>query len=167
MGRNISQSMNSSIDESRQQKQQHASSFHQNITDAATAFGVRIPDEYVCPITMEVMTAPVQSIYGHNFEKDAIRIWLQDHSCCPLTRRPMRMHDLTSNKLLRADIGQWIFYNCLQMRIRCQNSNMKKDENKHHSHDMDQEHSSAANTNTYHHHHQFPSHGSIDQLVTV
>jgi U-box domain len=84
-----------------------------NVTDVANAYGVKIPDQYICPITMEVMKQPVQSIYGHNFEHNAIEKWLRNYSCCPLTRRPLTNSDIKSNGVLLGEIVQWIFYYCL------------------------------------------------------
>ena len=32
----------------------------------------KIPDEYICPLTLEIMDKPLMNRYGHNFERDAI-----------------------------------------------------------------------------------------------
>ncbi len=41
---------------------------------------------FVCPLTLEILREPVNTIYGHKFERKAILGWLQDHSTCPLTQ---------------------------------------------------------------------------------
>jgi U-box domain len=54
-----------------------------------------VPDEFICPITLEMIRYPMKTIYGHVFERQAIYQWLeQDYarngqSRCPLTRRPL------------------------------------------------------------------------------
>ena len=39
-----------------------------------------IPNELICPITMELMTEPVIAADGHSYEKAAIEEWLKDHT---------------------------------------------------------------------------------------
>jgi U-box domain len=67
-----------------------------------------IPNEFVCPITMEIMVHPVATRYGQNFERSALVAWLDQGSDeCPLTRRPLRMRDLINNYHLAQQIRQW------------------------------------------------------------
>jgi len=44
-----------------------------------------IPDDYLCPITLELMRIPVTLSDGHTYEKKAIKKWLQKHDTSPLT----------------------------------------------------------------------------------
>jgi len=44
-----------------------------------------IPDDYLCPITLELMRIPVTLSDGHTYEKKAIKKWLQKHDSSPLT----------------------------------------------------------------------------------
>jgi U-box domain len=46
------------------------------LTEAAREYGVPILEEFLCPIKLEIMTKPLLSRYGHNFEHDAIVKWL-------------------------------------------------------------------------------------------
>lgn len=76
--------------------------------DHAIEDNLEVPDEFICPLTMELMHDPVVSRYGHNYERDAILSWLaQGHTDCPLTRQPLRLRDLITNHTLRSRIQKW------------------------------------------------------------
>lgn len=66
------------------------------------------PNRFLCPITMEVMTDPVMSRNGHNFERAAITDWLKTNSHCPQTRDPMSAGDLSPNRALKEEIEEWV-----------------------------------------------------------
>jgi len=51
-------------------------------------------DHYLCPITMEFMSEPMTTKYGHTFEKEAIEAWIDKHGTCPLTRKPLKKDEL-------------------------------------------------------------------------
>jgi SUMO ligase MMS21 Smc5/6 complex component len=65
-----------------------------------------IPDEFICPITMELMLYPMATRHGpNNFERDAIISWLaRGNRHCPLTRTPLKIGDLIHNNYLTAQI---------------------------------------------------------------
>jgi len=81
------------------------------------------PDEFVCPLTLEVMDVPMMDRYGHNFERSAILEWLDrdNNRCCPLTRRPMSLRDLVTNRPLQAKID---FYKYQQRQRQLQRQQM-------------------------------------------
>lgn len=63
---------------------------------------VEIPDDYLCPITREIMTDPVVAADGHTYERSAIRRWIETgHSKSPLTGVPLNYYTLTDNITLR------------------------------------------------------------------
>jgi hypothetical protein len=66
-----------------------------------------MPDEFICPITLNVMTHPLVTRSGQNFERSAILNWLSQSKECPLTRQPMKPSDLIPNRALEARIGFW------------------------------------------------------------
>ena len=67
-----------------------------------------IPANWYCPLTLEVMTDPVMTVHGQNFERDAILEWLnQGNNSCPLTRKPLRPSMMVSNAALRRSINKW------------------------------------------------------------
>lgn len=73
------------------------------------------PEHYICPITCELMTDPLVSIHGHHYQSDAILAWLnKGNNTCPLTRKPLSLSLLVSNRVLRATIHQWMRENGLE-----------------------------------------------------
>lgn len=66
-----------------------------------------IPSEFMCPISMDLMTDPVIGNDGHTYERAAITEWLSTHSVSPLTRRPMTLADIQPNFALRGSLERW------------------------------------------------------------
>jgi U-box domain len=69
-----------------------------------------IPDEFICPLTMEIMKNPVVSKYGISFEREAIVGWLGSHgqSTCPMTRQKLRLSDLIPHYRLKLAIQEYL-----------------------------------------------------------
>ncbi|KAJ4462146.1 putative Protein arginine N-methyltransferase 6 [Paratrimastix pyriformis] len=63
-----------------------------------------IPNEFFCPITMEMMRDPVIASDGHTYERAAIEEWLHSHETSPVTRKPMTARSLIPNIALRNTI---------------------------------------------------------------
>jgi hypothetical protein len=77
-------------------------------TTASDGSAVEIPSNFICPITLQVMVAPVMTRTGLNFERAAIFSWLYRGSdTCPLTRKPLAASDLITNRRLKTHIGMW------------------------------------------------------------
>lgn len=69
---------------------------------------VLIPDEFICPITQELMVDPVMSRYGQSYERHAIVDWLSSGTnACPLTRQPLKLPNLVTHHNLRTRIESW------------------------------------------------------------
>ena len=67
-----------------------------------------VPEEFTCPLTLEIMNDPVMTREGKNFERKAIIEWLnRGNTTCPLSRRPMSFGKLIPNAALRMRIEQW------------------------------------------------------------
>ncbi|KAL7561113.1 hypothetical protein ACA910_009377 [Epithemia clementina (nom. ined.)] len=67
-----------------------------------------VPDEFVCPITQEIMVDPVLSRYGQSYERKAIIEWLASGThACPLTRQPLSLQNLVTHHRLRMRIEAW------------------------------------------------------------
>ena len=66
-----------------------------------------IPNEWYCPITMEIMTNPVIGSDGHTYEKTAIEQWLSVHTVSPITKAPMNKSHLVPNIALRNTIQEF------------------------------------------------------------
>ncbi|KAK9129243.1 hypothetical protein Sjap_009730 [Stephania japonica] len=67
-----------------------------------------IPHEFLCPITLEIMTDPVIIASGQTYERESIQKWLEsNHRTCPKTRQPLAHLSLAPNFALRNLILQW------------------------------------------------------------
>jgi hypothetical protein len=70
------------------------------------------PESFTCPISFDLMTDPLVSIYGHHFQKAAILGWLVEGNCtCPLTRKPLTLGMLVSDSRLQSNIKGWMLQN--------------------------------------------------------
>jgi Mg-chelatase subunit ChlD len=69
------------------------------------------PTEFMCPISMDLMTDPVIGNDGHTYERSAITEWLSIHHVSPLTRQPMVLTDIKPNFALRGAIERWCLAN--------------------------------------------------------
>lgn len=76
---------------------------HTTIT-AADGTLVPVPQEYVCPLTLDVMSRPLLSREGHSYEQHAILNWVSEHGTSPLTREPLRPSQLVRNRPLETKI---------------------------------------------------------------
>lgn len=91
---------------------------HTETSEEEEEVTVDIPEEFICPLTLELMRDPVVSRYGHSYERDAILRWLaKGHAECPLSRRPMGLKDLVSNHRLKAQIRRWQLENQQEISI--------------------------------------------------
>tara|TARA_R110002126_G_scaffold291755_1_gene456908 strand:- start:16479 stop:17513 length:1035 start_codon:yes stop_codon:yes gene_type:complete len=74
---------------------------------------VQIPDEFLCPITLDVMTDPVANIHSqHRFERTAILEWLQQKATNPSTTLPLCSDDLRRDFELKRKIDAFIEHGC-------------------------------------------------------
>ena len=75
---------------------------------ASPAMTATVPDEFICPITSELMIDPLMTRSGRNFERSAILEWISNHqNTCPMTRQPLRPSDLIPNRALQGKIRAW------------------------------------------------------------
>lgn len=68
---------------------------------------VEIPDQYRCPLTLEVMEDPVVAKDGHSYERRAIEGWLEKHTTSPMTNEALFSADLFPNHSLKSLILEW------------------------------------------------------------
>ncbi|KAK4358866.1 hypothetical protein RND71_021095 [Anisodus tanguticus] len=67
-----------------------------------------IPDDFRCPISLELMRDPVIVSTGQTYERSFIEKWLEaGHSTCPKTQQALTSKALTPNYVLRSLISQW------------------------------------------------------------
>lgn len=65
------------------------------------------PDEFLCPITLMVMSDPVIGGDGHTYERSAITQWLLTNPQSPLTRQSMSAQSLKPNYALKTAIERF------------------------------------------------------------
>ncbi|XP_047313215.1 U-box domain-containing protein 13-like isoform X2 [Impatiens glandulifera] len=67
-----------------------------------------IPNDFRCPISLELMRDPVIVSSGQTYERSCIEQWLdQGHGTCPKTQQTLASTVLTPNYVLRSLIEQW------------------------------------------------------------
>lgn len=94
---------------------QHTTTMLPEQTDSTN--NLEIPDEYICPLTLELMLDPVMSKYGNSYERSAILQWVARRNSCPLTRRPLHLSDIVTNHHLRSQIRKFQKDNNLDITI--------------------------------------------------
>ncbi|KAJ3693909.1 hypothetical protein LUZ60_009389 [Juncus effusus] len=74
-----------------------------------------IPDEFRCPISLELMQDPVIVSTGQTYERSCIQKWLDaGHKTCPKTQQNLTHTALTPNFILKSLISQWCESNGLE-----------------------------------------------------
>eukprot|EP00658_Telonema_sp_P-2_P028428 TRINITY_DN21783_c0_g1_i2.p1 TRINITY_DN21783_c0_g1~~TRINITY_DN21783_c0_g1_i2.p1 ORF type:complete len:188 (-),score=29.53 TRINITY_DN21783_c0_g1_i2:128-691(-) len=83
---------------------------HQRVLQAAesmaSAQDTSPPENFVCPITHELMTDPVVCADGYTYEKDAIENWFAQKEVSPMTNEQVETR-LIPNHSLRSQIMEW------------------------------------------------------------
>eukprot|EP01119_Soliformovum_irregulare_P015513 TRINITY_DN436_c0_g2_i1.p1 TRINITY_DN436_c0_g2~~TRINITY_DN436_c0_g2_i1.p1 ORF type:complete len:450 (+),score=140.24 TRINITY_DN436_c0_g2_i1:79-1428(+) len=65
------------------------------------------PEEFLCPITRDLMIHPVMDKEGHSFESMAILTWLLTKDVCPMGREKISASELCPNRALRSLIEKY------------------------------------------------------------
>jgi len=68
----------------------------------------RIRDEFVCPITRQIMREPVTAADGHTYDHNAISRWLANHNTSPKTGEELPSHILLPNFNLKRLIEDFL-----------------------------------------------------------
>uniref|UniRef100_A0A674EU43 WD repeat, SAM and U-box domain-containing protein 1 n=1 Tax=Salmo trutta TaxID=8032 RepID=A0A674EU43_SALTR len=70
--------------------------------------GLDAPDEFLCPITREVMKDPVIAADGYSYEREAIESWISaKNRSSPMTNLPLPTTLIMPNRSLKTAIGRW------------------------------------------------------------
>ncbi|KVI06875.1 Armadillo [Cynara cardunculus var. scolymus] len=86
-----------------------------------------IPDDFRCPISLELMKDPVIVSTGQTYERSCIQKWLDaGHKTCPKTQQTLLHTALTPNYVLKSLIALWCDSNGIELPKSQGNSkNMK------------------------------------------
>ncbi|KAL2904720.1 U-box domain-containing protein 10 [Bienertia sinuspersici] len=69
---------------------------------------VSIPEDFLCPISLEIMRDPVIVSTGQTYERSYIQRWIDSgNMTCPKTQQKLQHFTLTPNYVLRSLIYQW------------------------------------------------------------
>ncbi|TKW10839.1 hypothetical protein SEVIR_6G194300v4 [Setaria viridis] len=78
-----------------------------------------IPNDFLCPITLEIMTDPVIVASGQTYERRSIQKWLDSgERTCPKSRQPLDHLSLAPNYALKNLILQWCEKNMVELQKR-------------------------------------------------
>ena len=61
--------------------------------------------DFICPISMEIMEDPISASCGHIFDRKSIEAWLNEQNTCPICRKIIDF--LSSETILREKIRQY------------------------------------------------------------
>ncbi|XP_040213837.1 WD repeat, SAM and U-box domain-containing protein 1 isoform X2 [Rana temporaria] len=67
-----------------------------------------IPEEFICPITWEIMKDPVIVSDGYSYERNAIESWISTRRTSPMTNLPLENLLLTPNRTLKMALNRWL-----------------------------------------------------------
>ncbi|NWI53425.1 WSDU1 protein, partial [Calyptomena viridis] len=74
-----------------------------------TVSSVSVPDEFLCPITRELMKDPVIAADGYSYEREAMELWISSRRrSSPMTNLPLPSLLLTPNRTLKMAIARWL-----------------------------------------------------------
>lgn len=66
------------------------------------------PDDFRCPISLEIMKDPVTLSTGHTYDRGSILKWFRSgNSTCPKTGERLKSKELTANLILKRIIQDW------------------------------------------------------------
>ncbi|CAL9072382.1 unnamed protein product [Musa acuminata var. zebrina] len=78
-----------------------------------------IPNDFLCPVSLEIMSDPVIVATGQTYERRSIQKWLDaGHRNCPKTRQTLAHLSLAPNYALRNLIMQWCEKNQVELLKR-------------------------------------------------
>ncbi|XP_047310525.1 U-box domain-containing protein 13-like [Impatiens glandulifera] len=107
------QSENSDLDASTRIKSNPASCSGQAVLSRSITS--LIPNDFRCPISLELMRDPVIVSTGQTYERSCIEKWLeQGHATCPKTQQTLANTVLTPNFVLRSLVEQWCEVNGME-----------------------------------------------------
>ncbi|XP_022776378.1 U-box domain-containing protein 11-like isoform X2 [Durio zibethinus] len=86
-----------------------------------------IPDDFLCPISLELMRDPVIVATGQTYERSYIQRWIDcGNVTCPKTQQKLENLTLTPNYVLRSLINQWCAKHNIEQPSGLANGRLKK-----------------------------------------
>lgn len=68
-----------------------------------------VPARFLCALSHQLMTDPILTIYGHNYQRSVLLKWFESgNDTCPLTGKTLKFANVISNGALRSNIEFWM-----------------------------------------------------------
>ncbi len=67
-----------------------------------------IPDEFICPISQQIMLDPVVIADGHVFERTSIEKWFKSKTTSPITNLKLNHTEVTPIIFLKTKITEFL-----------------------------------------------------------
>ncbi|KAK9170503.1 hypothetical protein Syun_002643 [Stephania yunnanensis] len=107
--------------------EKHSSGVHGQASADGSPKSLVIPDDFRCPISLELMKDPVIVSTGQTYERACIEKWLEaGHGTCPKTQQTLSSTAITPNYVLRSLIAQWCEMNGIEPPKRSSNAKPSK-----------------------------------------
>ncbi|KAK9122676.1 hypothetical protein Sjap_012278 [Stephania japonica] len=107
--------------------EKHSSGAHGQASADGSPKSLVIPDDFRCPISLELMKDPVIVSTGQTYERACIEKWLEaGHGTCPKTQQTLSSTVITPNYVLRSLIAQWCETNGIEPPKRSSNVKSSK-----------------------------------------
>eukprot|EP01018_Ginkgo_biloba_P004766 Gb_08792 [translate_table: standard] len=88
---------------------------------------ISVPDEFKCPISLDLMKDPVIVATGHTYDRASISQWLDSgHSTCPKSGQKLLHVGLIPNFALRSLIAQWCDENNIPFEVNPDKTSSRK-----------------------------------------
>ncbi|KAM7499393.1 hypothetical protein LguiA_023807 [Lonicera macranthoides] len=89
-------------------KQRSGSSWQQDQSSSSQSTVFNIPDEFRCPISLDLMKDPVIVASGHTYDRNSIAQWINSgHHTCPKSGQRLIHMALIPNYSLKSLVHQW------------------------------------------------------------
>ncbi len=69
---------------------------------------IKILDEFICPISQQIMLDPVNTCDGHIFERIFIEKWLKTRNTSPITNLPLENNQIFPIIYLKTKISEFL-----------------------------------------------------------
>ncbi|XP_002526006.2 U-box domain-containing protein 11 [Ricinus communis] len=100
---------------------------NKNMEDLKKPDAPAIPDDFLCPIALEIMRDPVIVATGQTYERSYIQRWIDTgNTTCPKTQQKLEHLTLTPNYVLRSVITQWCAQHNIEQPSALANGRIKK-----------------------------------------
>jgi hypothetical protein len=80
----------------------------ENVRREVQSIQLEVPDEYTCPIGMDIMLDPVVCADGFSYERTNIAKWLIHNVRSPRTNLPLEWRQVIPNRNLKAAIDSFL-----------------------------------------------------------